>query len=640
MLNFIIMKKYIFMLFLSLVTICSSVCFAQDGDPVLEGFPWPDPANKIIMEVPTVPDKSHVDGNPDDNGWNNAGVITKFYRSVDAGLSTIDATVLVLFDGENLIFSFDMPGTESGDSPKKCFLSNEYDLIRSGPHVSICLDPSHNHGVYYQFVIDPAGNKQDLRVADESWFSEWSASVDKSGERFRAEVLIPVSEIFKTPEDGEIWGFNITISGLSNEGSLSSTPIKLDLGDAERFGHLLFKGSLPADNLAQIKSSLPKKHQEQKEARLAANRAMCGPELIDIPGELKDITIGSEFKLKGGTRINCLGLDNKEVIRSRYPFFYEKYGNRDLQRLRKLYRLDEVIAPGKNEFEQILLLNEWLVEHVTFGSPPPIRPQALHVLNYGLTGQTFFCTYLSFTLMQMYSSVGLTARKITTVGHGTLDVWSNYWHKWMQIDPSHNSYFRLSETAIPLNSNEIRREFRRNGGVDMEMVIRTEQKVEKVTLQRRDKDGLFSYRQDAYSWIAYKTRNNFFDVPFSYWNFLYLMIEDEYNMDEEWINVNTGRVDKRDILSIRTDRTGDIFWTLNQAYIHLYENGKNGLKVQLETVTPNFETYEIAFDKNMWQRSVPVFTWELHTGLNILKARSINKFGVHGPEHKVVLGVE
>ncbi|MBE9512182.1 MAG: hypothetical protein IMY71_15030 [Bacteroidetes bacterium] len=634
------MKRTMFLLFSSLMMICSSVCFAQDGEPVLEGFPWPDPANKSIIEVPTVLEKIRIDGSIEDNGWNNAGVITKFYRSTDAGLSTIDAEVSVLFDKKNLIFRFDMPGTEANDSPEKCFLSNEYDLIRSGPNVCICLDPTHDHGVYYQFVIDPAGHKQDLRVADESWFSEWFASVDKSGERFRAEVLIPVSEIFKTPADGEIWGFNIVISGLSNEGLLSSTPIKLNLADAERFGHLMFKGSLPADLLVQTKSSLSEKHREQKEARLAANRAMCGPELINIPGEIKDIAIGSEFKLKGGTRISCLGLDNEKIIRSRYPFFYEKYDNQDLQRLRKLYRLDEVIAPGKNEFEQILLLNEWLVEHITFGSPPPIRPQALHILNHGLTGQTFFCTYLSFTLMQMYSSVGLTARKITTVGHGTLDVWSNYWHKWMQIDPSHNSYFRLRGTAAPLNSNEIRRELWRNGGVDMDMVIGTEQKVEKVTLQRRDKDGHFSYRQDAYAWIAYKTRNNFFEVPFTYWNFLYLMMEDEYNMDEKWTNLSTGKTDKREILSIRTNRTGDIFWTLNQAYIHLYENGKNGLKVQLETVTPNFETYEIVFDKNKWQRSGPVFNWELHPGRNILKARSLNKFGVPGPEYKIVLDVE
>ena len=634
------MKRTRFILFLLLMAICSSDCWTQEREPVLEGFPWPDPANESILEVPTVLEKILIDGDLDDNGWNNAGVIKKFYRSADAGLSRIDATVAVLFDRENLVFRLDLPGTEAADTLQKCFLSDEYDLIRSGPHVIISLDPTHCHGVYYQFVIDPAGHRQDLRVADESWFSEWSASVDKPGERFRAEIKIPVAGISKTPAAGDIWGFNITLHGLSDEGSLSSTPVKLNLADAERFGHILFKGGLPADVLSQIKSSLPEKHREQEEARLEANRKMCGPELTDIPGELTDIAIGSEFKLNGETRLICLGLDNDKVIRSRYPFFYEKYENSDLQRLRKLYRLDEVIASGQNEFEKILLLNEWLVEHVPFGSPPPIRPQALHVLNYGLTGQTFFCTYLSFTLMQMYSSVGFTARKITTVGHGTLDVWSNYWRKWMQIDPSHNSYFRLRGTAVPLNSNEIRREFWRNGGVDMEMVTGTEQTAGRVTLQKRDKDGLFSNRQDAYSWIAYKTRNNFFEVPFSYWNFLYLMIEDEYNIDKEWTNLNTGQIDKRQLLSIRTNRTEDIFWTLNQAYIHLYENGNKGLKVQLETVTPNFETFEIAVDNGKWQKSGPVFNWELHPGQNFLKARSLNKFGVHGHVHKVVLSVE
>ena len=412
----------------------------------------------------------------------------------------------------------------------------------------------------------------------------------------------------------------------------------LKTSDAANFGHLLFKDTLNDSRVKELRKSLPAIHQSLIDDKMAANRALCGPEPEAFPGEIKELRTGGEFRLQDGTHITCLGLDNPPVIRSNFPFYYERFDNPDLQRLRNQYSLQEIIAPGRNDFEQILLLNEWLVDHVPFGSPPPIMPQALHVLHYGLNGQTFYCTFMSFTLMQMYCSLGFTARKITTVGHGTLDVWSNYWRKWMQIDPSRNSYFRLRGSAVPLNSNEIRREFHRNGGVDMEMVFGTEQRAERVTLERRERDGAYRYRQDGYEWVAYKTRNNFFEVPFTWWNFDYLIIEDEYNENKEW--QSSGQRDVRDRIGTRTHRVDDVFWTLNQAYIHLYDEGNPALKAQLETHTPNFDRFEVSVDGGEWHAKGAVFYWELHPGQNHLRARSVNKFGVTGPEHKVVLKVD
>ena len=139
---------------------------AQSG---LEGFPWPDPANEIVLEVPSGESEILVDGNPGEAGWKTCAVIEKFYRTADAGQASVDAAVGVLYDGENLLFRIDSPPVEAEDSLKKCFLSDEFDLARSKASVSIFLDPFHGHGVYYRFIVDPGGNKQDLRVADESW---------------------------------------------------------------------------------------------------------------------------------------------------------------------------------------------------------------------------------------------------------------------------------------------------------------------------------------------------------------------------------------------------------------------------------------------------------------------------------------
>lgn len=590
----------------------------------------PDPS---IFEISTLSEAIRVDGRLDESEWTKASRITHFFHPDQAQAIQADVRVLIARDKDNLYFGLDLPAFHAGEELSRCYLSDEYDL-RWVPNVSISLDPGHSHGIYYNFLIDSEGHRQDLRVDDESWNSEWKAVTSIEKGRYRAEVSIPL-KLFSSAGEGIFWGFTLALNEILPGGSLYSNPVGLRTADAANFGHLLFTGSLNKRAIGQKIGSLSEIHLSMEADKLETNRAMCGPELEEILHEISGPAVGEKISLRNGESLSCLGLDNDLVLRSNFPFFYEKYENPELQRLRNQYSLQEIIAPGKNDFEQILLLNEWLVEHVPFGSPPPMRPQALQVLYHGLNGQTFYCTYLSFTLMQMYCSLGFTARKITSVGHGTLDVWSNYWGKWMQIDPSRNSYYRMAGSAVPLNSNEIRREYHRNLGIDMEMVYGTGQRAERITLERREKDGAYKYRQDGYEWVAYKSRNNFFEVPFAYWNYDYLIAGDEYNRDKIW--EHQGRQDVRDILGTRTSRTGDIFWTLNQACIHLYDQGTSDLKVQLETHTPNFSGFEVSIDDGEWIAAAAVFSWELHEGQNSLKARSRNKFGVSGKEHLVVL---
>ncbi len=597
-----------------------------------QNFPWPDPANGSVLVVPSVEGAGAAE-------WVQAAEIATFYRGSDGAGANLNGSVRMLLSGGRLLLKFSLPAAVASDEPRKCFLSDEPSLLGAGPCISVALDPLHGHGVYYQFVADPAGRKLDMRTFDESWNANWTVEIDKSPDRWEGVITIPVAEIFSAPAAGEVWGFNLTLHGMEGGQALCSTPLALNLADAEAYGHLLFRGTLDLRRVESIKAALPEVHKWAREQKLAANRAICGPEMVEIGAELAGIAVRKEYALTGGRKITCVGLDNTPIVKSRYPFFYAKYEDPELARLRRTFRLDEVVAPGRNEFEKILLLNEWLVEHVPFGSPPPIRPNAFHVLGHGLNGQTFFCTYLSFTLTQMYASLGWTARKLTSVGHGTLDVWSNYWRKWIQIDPSRNSYFRMRGTAVPLNSNEIRREYWRNGGVEMEMVFGTGQRAEGVTIETRDKDGLLRYRQGGYAWIAYKTRNNFLEVPMAYYNFRYLIVDDEYNSGQHWPVRGEG-LDNRERMALRTSRVGDIFWTMNQAFIHLYDTGDSNLRVQLETVTPNFSSFQVSLDNGEWTDSGAVLGWELHEGQNFLKARAVNKFGIVGPEHKVVLLVE
>ena len=80
----------------------------------------------------------------------------------------------------------------------------------------------------------------------------------------------------------------------------------------------------------------------------------------------------------------------------------------------------------------------------------------------------------------------------------------------------------------------------------------------------------------------------------------------------------------------------DLYWTLNQAHIHLSCAGKDRskpsstLNVALETVTPYFEKYLVKTDKGPWRKSKERFRWRLKQGMNTSCAKPVNKFGREG----------
>ena len=60
------------------------------------------------------------------------------------------------------------------------------------------------------------------------------------------------------------------------------------------------------------------------------------------------------------------------------------------------------------------------------------------------------------------------------------------------------------------------------------------------------------------------------------------------------------------------------------------------IELAFETVTPNFECYEITTDGGQPIRCAgKVFAWKLHEGVNELSVRTLNRFGVRAVESSV-----
>lgn len=55
------------------------------------------------------------------------------------------------------------------------------------------------------------------------------------------------------------------------------------------------------------------------------------------------------------------------------------------------------------------------------------------------------------------------------------------------------------------------------------------------------------------------------------------------------------------------------------------------IRVTLQTMTPNFRTYQVRLDGGPWSASGESLIWNPHAGLNRLEAKTVNRFGVESP---------
>ena len=113
--------------------------------------------------------------------------------------------------------------------------------------------------------------------------------------------------------------------------------------------------------------------------------------------------------LKAGDTIELNGrkaalrrLETLPYVESEYTkrFKFDAFENPNLRKLRERYRLDEVIAPGKDEFERQVLLLDWTHRQFKkFGKPSTNCHGALAILGAIGEGHTFFCAQYAEVLM-------------------------------------------------------------------------------------------------------------------------------------------------------------------------------------------------------------------------------------------------
>src|SRR5262245_14936381 len=117
----------------------------------------------------------------------------------------------------------------------------------------------------------------------------------------------------------------------------------------------------------------------------------------------------------GGRKVAVKKLEALPVVENEYSkrYTFDSFENPKLKELREKYRLDEVVAPGKDEFDRQILLLDWTHRQFKkFGRPSASPRGALEILKNVEEGHTFFCAQYGFTLVSAAASLGWVDRAL------------------------------------------------------------------------------------------------------------------------------------------------------------------------------------------------------------------------------------
>lgn len=346
----------------------------------------------------------------------------------------------------------------------------------------------------------------------------------------------------------------------------------------------------------------------------------------------------------GGRTATLRTLETLPFVESEYTkrFKFDSFENPKLKELRERGRLDEVIASGKDEFDQQVRLMDWTHRQFKmFGRPSTNCHGALQILQAIDEGHTFFCAHYANVLVSAAASLGWVNRSLAlrrhqgvnknggSTEHSVTEIWSNQHRKWVMLDPTSNMY--LEKDGVPLNAFELRQEWFYRGGTNLVFVVGKERKKYRksdlpIFLGRFAGFGDLTVdpdEPDKYGFIGYIPNTDLMDSGYDYAKMF--ITKDALCDGTKW-----------HVRTLPANPAVDPYFPIGQAALSLRAvDGK--LLVAIKTLTPNFKRYEVQIDGGGWKPSDEQFNWRLRSGPNRLEARTVNRFGINGPISTAVI---
>jgi Transglutaminase-like superfamily len=349
---------------------------------------------------------------------------------------------------------------------------------------------------------------------------------------------------------------------------------------------------------------------------------------------------------------------NEWIVKSRYPFAYEDPATSQLTELRERYRLEDVIRGGRGDWEQLLLLREWVHGRWDHGWSSARIDDALDVLGKAEQEHDFNCGYYSSTFTQCAVALGFQARRLGitktgtatawiaadegNIGHAVAEAWVQDWHKWVVLDPDLNAHYEHG--GEPLSALEVHRLWQAGRWRELRLVrgeapFRTTTKPQSASRWGPQEiadifaDFTRNNVADYYASLRWELGNNLFSaagpLPGLRWF--------DHGEPPQLVQGN------RPILADHwTCEERDAYWTLNQAQIALRLSGEDlstpVVRVEIEHSMPNLGRLLVKLaEDGPWTAYDGPFLWSMRPGKNVIEAKPVSAFGREGYTSRVVL---
>lgn len=198
---------------LVLLVFAFAKAYSQEANPN-----FPPPENPITISAARATVDIKIDGKLDEAAWENAEVVTDFFRTepYQGGEYNYDTEVRFLYDDKNIYIgafckdSLGRKGIRVQDL-RRDFRYGENDII------AIQFDAQNTKQYAVSFQTTPYGNQRDAQIfngnnTDNSWNALWSVRTTRTDDGYYAEFAIPFKSLrYDKPKEGEpvSWGFTI-----------------------------------------------------------------------------------------------------------------------------------------------------------------------------------------------------------------------------------------------------------------------------------------------------------------------------------------------------------------------------------------------------------------------------------------------
>jgi hypothetical protein len=317
--------------------------------------------------------------------------------------------------------------------------------------------------------------------------------------------------------------------------------------------------------------------------------------------------------------------------RSSYRFSSARHDEPRADRLRDRWHLDEVVRGSGSEWEDYINLRQWVRNQWEDGwdtgeidfCPPWDAMLILELTSRNLS--LGMCTHYATVMSQCCAALGLNARTQIMKSHCINEVWSTDHQKWVAMDVGGDNddetkfVYHFEREGVPLSAGEchsawVAQEFDdvtispppppatgERYNVDKRLQLFERFMISMRTDELRSLEpGESEHGKGSYHYDGY------------------LFWEDEQTEALPWF-------------SNHTSRSSDLYWSVNETYIHLLDGSPVGsLEVLLESATPNLAGFERSADGESWAPCDEGFKWVPATEGQCLKVRSVNHFGRSG----------